>query len=51
MKIEIKGKDLRINGRDYHTLTYDDKTNVWLRCVPAYLGHLSGDKEGFNIEI
>lgn len=70
MKIEIKGKGLRINGRDYHTLTYDEKTNIWMRCVdymrthyhptmaahiarcvPYYLGQLSGDKEGFSIEI
>lgn len=33
MKIETKGQELRIDGRDFSTLTYDEKTNVWLRCV------------------
>jgi hypothetical protein len=33
MKIETKGKELRIDGRDFSTLTYDENTNVWLRCV------------------
>lgn len=70
MTIETNGKELRIDGRDFSTLTYDEKTNVWMRCVdymrthynptlaahiarcvPCYFGHLSGDKEGFSIEI
>lgn len=39
MKIEIKGEELRINGRDYNALTYDEKTNVWLRCVDYLRTH------------
>lgn len=33
MKIECKQRDLLIDGRDFKELSYDEKKNVWLRCV------------------
>lgn len=49
MKIECKKRDLLIDGRDFKELTYDEKTNVWMRCVdymrthynPALAAHIA----------
>ena len=39
MKIETKGKELYIDGKVYDRMTYDEKQNVWIRCVDYMRTH------------
>lgn len=39
MKIIAKDKELYIDGQIYDRMSYEDKKNVWLRCVDYMRTH------------